>query len=354
MKLSQQLKFWLIIGVFGACVTSCTDKPTIDPLLTPIINPDGGLYILNEGNFQSANASIDYIDFKSQQYFSNAFEAKNSRPLGDVLQSMSHMGNNGYLVINNSKKIEVVNMSDLSSIATIEGFKSPRYFYALNPQKAYVTEYYNGGIKLVNLTSNTIAGTIPVEGNLEEMLNVDGKLYVTNANKRFLYIINTISDVVMDSIALPFGSNSIVRDFNKKLWVLCSGKDGAVPEFGALVKINAEADTIEQIFTLPRESGHGPIKLRIDAAGRTLYWINRHIYRHQVISAQLNLAPWIDAYTNTNYWALRCDSLTNEVYVADAIDYMQRSLIQRYNSNGELKGFFKAGTITGDFYFYYR
>ena len=40
---------------------------------------------------------------------------------------------------------------------------------------------------------------------------------------------------------------------------------------------------------------------------------------------------------------------TEEVYVGDALDYQQRSIIYRYSSDGELLDSFTAGVIAGDF-----
>jgi hypothetical protein len=43
----------------------------------------------------------------------------------------------------------------------------------------------------------------------------------------------------------------------------------------------------------------------------------------------------------------------NEVYVSDAKDFVQRSEVYRYRSDASPVGSFKAGIITGGFYFYY-
>lgn len=131
-------------------------------------------------------------------------------------------------------------------------------------------------------------------------------------------------------------------------------KTSTFEEPGRLTVINTNEDSVINDFTVSRQSDHGPIKLRIDAEGKNLYWINKNIYKHPVKSNVLNKASFIESYKN-NFWALNIDSLTKEVYVGDAIDYIQKSNINRYDHlSGAMKGTFKAGIITGDFYFYYR
>lgn len=344
--------FYLLSIIMMVAFASCERQPEITPVYPPLVTTKGGLFILNEGNFQFGNASLDYYDFESQKISENAFESKNNRPLGDVLQSMCRYGNTGYLIVNNSQKIEVIDVNDLSSKATITGFKSPRYMVVANPQKAYVSEYYNGGIKVVDISTNTISSTIPLTGNLDEMLMLGTSLYITNANGRFMYVVSTNTDQVTDSIDVGYGSNSLRLTSDNKLWVLCSGRKDPYLN-GSLTKINRDVDTVEKRFPLMRQSEHGPMKLRMNTQGTSLYWINRDVFKHGIFQENVSATPWVSS-VNNNFWGINYDSLTDEVYVSDAVDFVQKSFINRYDENGGLKGTFKSGIITGDFYFYYR
>lgn len=343
----------LAVFISGSLFYACEPEPNIKPVIPPLVSIKGGLFILNEGNFQSGNASLDYYNFESQILSFNAFESVNNRKLGDVLQSMQRNGSLGYLLVNNSQKIEVINLNTLVSINTITGFKSPRYM-VIKDNIAYVSEYYGGGIKVLDLASSAIVGTIPIQGNCDGMVLYKNKLYVTNAATSYTYIINTGSNLLVDSIAVGYGSNSLQLDADNHLWVLASGKKTSTTEEpGRLTKINPDVDSVLQYFLISRQSDHGPIKLRIDTEKRTLYWINKSIYKHDIKSSVLPEEPFIVSFKN-NYWAINIDSLTKEIYVGDAIDFIQKSTINRYDQTGALKGTFKAGYITGDFYFYYQ
>lgn len=347
------MKRFLAVLISGSIFYACEPEPNIQPNIPPTTSIRGGLFILNEGNFQAGNATLDYYNFETQALSFNAFETVNKRKLGDVLQSMTHTGSFGYLIVNNSQKIEIININSLASVGSITGFKSPRYM-VIKDNIAYVSEYYDGGIKMVDLAKSQIIGTIPIKGNLDGLLLHQNKLYVTNAAGNYLYVINTFSNIVSDSIAVGYGSNSLQLDADNRLWVLSSGrKVGTVEESGRLNAINTNTDSVSKFFLITRESDHGPIKLRVDTEKKTLYWINKSIYKHDVASADLMKEPFVNAFKN-NFWALSIDSLTREIYVGDAIDFIQKSNINRYDRTGTIKGTFKAGIITGDFYFYYR
>lgn len=214
---------FLTLLLSGSLFYSCEPEPIVQPIIPPVVSIQGGLFILNEGNFQAGNATLDYYNFETQTLAFNAFETVNKRKLGDVLQSMYRVGSFGYLIVNNSQKIEVVNVNTLASVGTISGFKSPRYMVAKG-NVAYVSEYYNGGVKVVDLTAATITETIPIRGNCDGLLLFQNKLYVTNASNTYLYVINTFSNTLMDSIDVGYGSNSLQLDADNQLWVLSSGK----------------------------------------------------------------------------------------------------------------------------------
>ena len=58
--------------------------------------------------------------------------------------------------------------------------------------------------------------------------------------------------------------------------------------------------------------------------------------------------------TSTNHWyGLAVDPHTSEVYVADAIDYVQPGFIYRYSAEGERIDKFQVGVIPGAFCFNY-
>lgn len=337
-----------LIGILFCLLFACRkDKPKdlLQPNISIVAN---GVYITNEGNFMFGNAKVSYYNPTQTMATEDLFQPANNRPLGDVCQSMCLFNGKAYLVINNSNKIEVVNSQTFVSSAVITGFTSPRYFLPVSNNKGYVTDLTSNNIAVVDLSSNTIIKKIPCNGWTEELVLSYGKAFVTNQRRDKVYVINTSTDMLIDSIAVGYASNSIKEDKNGKLWVLCGGnKTNNIN--ASLHRINPITNLVEQTFTFSN-STDSPWRLDINGTNDTLYFLNKGVYRIAINSASLPTIPFI-SQVNNNFYGLGIDPTSGIIYVADAVDYVQRGVIYRYNSNGTLINTFLAGIIPSDFYF---
>ena len=304
-----------------------------------------GVYIINEGNFQFGNASVSYYDVDTKTLKEDIYKTANSIALGDVAQSMAVLNNKAYIVVNNSSKIEVVNAQTFVSVATIAGLPSPRYFLAVNNAKAYVSDYKANAISIVDLNTNTKTGSIPCTGFTEEMAMAHGKVFVTNAFRDKVYVINSSTDLITDSITVGYGSSSIQQDKNGKLWVLCVGDQTNIID-ATLYRINPLNNSVEMYFTFP--VAEYPSKLKMNGTNDTMYFLNSGVYQMPISASSLPSSPFI-TQGSKSFYALGVDPASGVIYVADAIDYVQKSSVYRYTSQGVLLNTFKAGIITGDF-----
>src|SRR5690606_32908311 len=105
------------------------------------VNTENGVLVLNEGSYGLSNASVTLFHKESKSVTNNIFSYTNNRPVGDVLQSMFVHQDKGYLVGNNSKTIEVVNIGNFQSMGVITNLQQPRYFTAQDHHKGYVTDW---------------------------------------------------------------------------------------------------------------------------------------------------------------------------------------------------------------------
>ncbi|MFM7022754.1 MAG: DUF5074 domain-containing protein [Flavobacteriales bacterium] len=333
---------FLIALIFLSLVSCIKDKPPVDHNKVDLTS--SGVYIVNEGNFQFGNASVSYYDIAANSAQEDVFKSVNNKALGDVAQSMYAANGRLYIVVNNSGKIEVVDTSTFISSGKITGLISPRFFVPVNSTKAYVSDYLANAISVVDLSTSSVSGSIPCTGWTEEILLSNGKVFVTNMQRDKVYVINTTTDVITDSIAVNYSSNSIQQDKNGKIWVLCGG-DSKIS--GGLHRINPTTLKVEASFTFA--SGN-PWRLKMNGSKDTLYFLNKGVYAFPITASALPSQALI-AEGNRSYYGLGVDPLSGVIYVADAMDYVQKSTIYRYTANGTLLSSFKAGINSSDFYF---
>jgi len=335
-----------------------------DTVLAQFIEEEQGVFIVNEGNFMFDNASLSYYIPDSMKVLNEVFLRTNGVPLGDVAQSMTIRDSLGYIVINNSSKIYVINVNTFEYEGKITGLTSPRNIHFINDTKAYVTDLYGQAIAILNPHLLEITGYINVSNPAsrfnqhptEQMVQYENRVF-TNCwsydNK--ILVIDSETDALIDSVEVPLQPNSMVMDHFSQLWVLCDGGFEGNPagnEKPALVRIDPVSLEIEK--TIYFELNQQPKELCSNAAGDTLYLLNNHVYQHFVLSEEAPELLIESPYTNYlagGYYGLSIDPLSGDIYLADAIDQVQRGNIYRYNRYGTPIDTFKTGISPGAFCF---
>lgn len=94
-------------------------------------------------------------------------------------------------------------------------------------------------------------------------------------------------------------------------------------------------------------SATGPPKCS-STAHDTIYFINKAVWRLPVTADKFPVKPFLP-YNNTLYYGLTINPVNSEVYIADAIDYVQNGVVLRYSPDGELLDEFYVGIIPGAF-----
>ncbi|MEM9023757.1 MAG: DUF5074 domain-containing protein, partial [Bacteroidota bacterium] len=284
------------------------------------------------------------------------FTGRNQRPLGDVNQSMRIIGDRGYIVVNNSGKVEVVDTATLASIATIEGMPSPRYIRRVNGNKAYVTDFKFPGIHIIDLATLQRTGAIPVRGRTEQMAQLGNKVFVTNYRNLSdtlvapkVLVIDATTDQVIDSVLLTEGPNSLGFDFINRLWVLCDG--GVFPklEAGALHRINPESHQLEASLPFPNQADI-PTKMQFNTAANKLYYLNSGVWSMDINTGVLEVQPVIDG-TGQTFYGLGIAPFTDDIWVGEAADFVQRGTVIRYSAQGTELSRYEVGVAPSHFTF---
>ena len=351
MKIRYSLLFITSIIIF---FSSCMDYGPMDEEDFDSIPLSEGLFITNEGNFMYGNASLSYYIPSEKRVENEIFARANGQKLGDVAQSMIIRNGLGYIVVNNSGVIYVVDINTFKVKGEITGLISPRYIHFLSDTKAYVTDLYARQITIFNPQTFKITGLIYIPGHesTEQMVQYDKYVFVncwSYDNK--ILVIDSERDAVVDSIQVGIQPTSLVIDKYNKIWTVTDGGYEGSPygyEAPSLYKIDAATRKVEKEFKF--KLGDHPSEINLNGNRDSLYFINKSIWSMDVTDSKLPIRVFIE-YKGTIYYGLTVDPSTSEVYVADAIDYRQSGTIYRYSPRAELIDSFKAGIIPGAFCF---
>lgn len=345
MKREHLLHFSILLLLIFSSTSCVKDQPELlKPELPPATLDSGKVMVVNEGNFGSGNASLSLFNRYSGALSEDYFKSVNGFGLGDVAQSMYRYGDYYYIVVNNSGKILICDLK-LKQLALIQGLSSPRHM-AFNGNKAYVSDFKSGEIHVLDLLSKSKIGKIPCAGWTEDLVLIDSMLYASNVFSNYLYLVDTGKDQIKDSIWVGLNVTGLQADQNKKLWILSAGKTGSNPP--ALSCFDPQNRQLQQKLSF--QDGQYPFDLCRNGRGDSLYFINGDVFAFPV-SSQANAAALLVKAQQQNFYGLGIHPRSSEIYVSDALDYIQRSQISIYSSSGKVLGEFKAGINAGGFFF---
>ncbi len=342
MKRSMRYILWSLALLAGACME-------YGPQSEEAFSRSGrGVFITCEGNFMWDNASLSYYDPETREVENDIFLRANGMKLGDVAQSMTLHDGKGYLVVNNSGVIYVIDPATFRITGLIEEVVSPRYIHFVDEQTAYVTDLYDPRISVVDTRTNRIRSRIDMNGHrsTEQMVQVGNRLFVncwSYDNK--ILVVDTQTERLVDSLTVGWQPNSLLLDGNGKLWTATDGRDGEAP---ALWRIDPATREIERRFELPADTP--PSKLTLDERNNRIYFIARDVWRIEADAESLPATPFLP-YAGTLYYGLGVDPDTAELYVADAIDYVQHAAVYRFSPDGQAVDTLRVGIIPGSFCF---
>ena len=333
----------LVLMLTYACKPDDIDVPSKDTFDAT------KMLVLNEGNFMWGNATLSLVDLmKDSVVQEDIYQNKNQEALGDVLQSATIMGDEIYIVINNSGKIVVLDKKTLIKKREKSGLGSPRYIVDGQNGYLYVSDIYANHIKVLNKNDLSVHVTIPCAGWTERMLYDNNRLYVCNKSSKQLYIVNTTSNSIIDSMDIGYGANSLLIDATDHLWIASDGKaaDGIDAK---LIKCSVSGLSILQSWSLNTEAASS---LCNNVAKDKLYYKRGESIYQMDFSASSLPNSAIITKSGAIWYGLGIEPISGDLFISDALDYVQRSSIYRYSADGsQLKSQYKAGIISNGFLF---
>jgi hypothetical protein len=336
----------LIICLFGlsALLSACKNENDKDGNILA-----GSVLILNQGAFTQGNASITRYNPATRTVESDVFFRRNGRPLGDVLQSATRIGNELYLVVNNSRKIEVVDAETIALRRTIAlpSSVSPRYLAASDASTAWVTSLFSDYIYKINLISASVTDSVLIGAGTEDINFSNGRLFVArNLNADFstasgVAVVNPTIGIVESVIPTCAGPQRILT-LGMQLWVNCTGNFGASD--GGLVRI----DPATRASTLEVPLMAGISGMAASSARNELYILSDGVWRVPV-----NDVSTRSRITSRYFYGIGVyEKNETIIYAADAKNFSTEGSVIMFNSNGVPVDSVVVGVVPADFYFY--
>ena len=341
-----------IIGAFLLlAISSCHKEP---PVVTAPSTK--GVYITNEGDFNTGQGEISFYDPATQTLTNGLFFNVNGYHLGDVVQSMYIKDSTGFIVVNNSAKIEVVKIPSLQHILTINiAGSSPRYFMPINDNIAYVTDLYAGAIHVINYKTGALITNITgVAKQTEHLLLINNIVVVEErcvtdtCHSGSFITIDPTSNTVLHRYSYSGSSlDGMVADHLKRLWfAMDADTSNGIPS--SIYCLNNDMTINRNIIM---GTGHIAWNLQINGTGDEIYYLDNNGVNALSINDSVPPATPFIPSNGHNFYGLGVAPLSGDVYVSNVLDYVQKSEVYRYDKNGNPIQLFTAGVISGNFAF---
>ncbi len=192
MKKRVVLFFALLIALtYSSCSNDTIETVTVivrDTVCPPPaeVKIPKGYYLISEGTYGKGDSQLSFYNNETKNITMDYYGDNNSgAKIGDTAQDFIVYGEKGYLVMNGSNKVVVININDgkmLKEIDMMAGDKgaSPRFAVGTE-DKVYVSTWHNG-VMVIDTTSLTLGTSIKLSQTFSEgIAYVDGNIYVANS-----------------------------------------------------------------------------------------------------------------------------------------------------------------------------
>jgi len=345
MKITKLLSFLFLTAFCNALFTSCDKKEEITP--TSVINT--GLYVLNQGNYKSNNASLTYFDFTTRLPY-DIFNAKNNRDLGDTGQDMLQYGSKIYIAMYQSSIIEIINAKTAVSIKTIPMLNElnmpslPRSLTCCNG-KVYIT-LYDGHVARLDTITLIIDKTIAVGSNPEGSVIANNNLYVANSGGMNIQKDSTISVINLNTFTQERKINVVINPVILKadkygdLYVISMGNYSKITyTFQYINGVSEKVTSVPEVkaFNLAIDEDKAYIYYYDWATGTKKFSIY-DVKNKKVLN--LDFLP-ADAIAKTPY-SIDVDPVTKDIFIGET-DYTNTGKMYCFSKAGILKYTFNTG-----------
>lgn len=332
----------IIIFFMGSCIKEPVDSGNVN-----VSEKDARVAVLCEGNFMWNNAQLDIYNPDSNALWSNAFEAINNRPIGDVLQSGLLYGNTLWLVVNNSGLIVGVNPQTLKVKHQINVGKSPRFATAFKG-KLYISDLENNAVTVLD-TQSLSTRTLPVRKNAtgtragwtEHIIEYNNYI-VSAVYDGYIWVYDPQTDI-SKLITCPKGAQFLSVDAQNRLWVGANDADSS-----SLTCLNADFTVTERVEFPPKNN----LTRMCLSRSRDSLWmlVGGNLQCCDLRNPKKSIFVPVVPYTMG--YGLSVNPQNGDIYITDAYDYIRKGRVVILNAGADsIKNSFFSGIIPSSFVF---
>lgn len=363
MKKSTFAKKTSLIGLLSillmsTCFVGCDDDcPTQTEC--PTFPTTRSAFVLNEGIFQVNNSTLTHINLDLGVVTQNYFEQRIKRLLGDTGNDMMIVGDIMYIVVNNSNRLEIVDLKTWTSIKSIEMSKdnvgsSPREIIE-HDGKVFVTNF-NGYVAVIDSVNNfqNPIDWVKVGTQPEGIVSLNKKIYVANSNyESTTFTTNPGSISIIDPSTLSVeetinnvGHNisGLTRDAYGDLYIISRGNYSDISP--GLVVFNSTSKTSDTTFDmgaqLIRINGDEGF-ISVGAYEPPTYAFVAKVVKLDVKADTLVSDELIASSNFQTLYGLDIEPESGDIYCTDARDYSVSGDVIVFDKNGQKKSMFKTG-----------
>lgn len=344
---------FVIVSAITFTLAACTKEPDPQPQPPPTTTTiTTGVYVLNEGLFNTNNSSLTRFNLEDSTLEKNYFYAANNRGLGDTGSDIAIYGSKMYIVVNVSSQLEVVNVNTCKSLKQIPFFdgekpRQPRKitFYGAN---AYVCNF-DGTVAVIDTTTLEISRFINVGKNPDGIVAAYDKIWVSNSGglnfpnyDNTISVIDPISLTVVHTITAAPNPYTILPDSYGEIYLIARGNYDNIKS--RLLIVDVATGNLKHTFT-DFEA------LNFTIAGDTA-WVYNYDYTTQRSSILMLNVKTEEVITHDfitdgtpikTVYGIKADAATKTVYIADAMEFGSNGKMYAFDFNGKLKLEFPTG-----------
>lgn len=338
----------LALGVVGCAKESEHDKTPVDP-------NEIRLLVVNEGQFTKGTASLTAITYGGVVTNDVFRAANNDRPIGDLAQSITEIGNYYYVALNNSHKVEVMDKNTFKSVETMftPADTKPVYCAYLGGDSMAVSEL-GGTLTIMDINHgikrDTVRRVLADLGASAQMLVSNGKLFMSGNPLKIMTIGNmtAASMRIIQNKSTDVGSGSrILKDKSGNLWVM-NGQE--------FVCINPATEQVVKTVVCKEIKSWGSF-FDMSDNGENIYFVGaandkNGIYRLNINADAAQIMFQLPALNDIYNMAI---SPEETVFLCEVkVGTLERGKVHEYALDGKEINMFTAGIFSNDIYFTHK